>query len=75
MRLGVLLLKELGGQEISHRNWETVRALWEEKKEVFYKQAVEDIQTALREFYGERDLSLQQLSATFRRGDLIEKLK
>lgn len=29
----------------------------------------------LKMLYGDSDVSLQQLSATFRRGDLIEKLE
>jgi hypothetical protein len=32
------------------------------------------IQQALTDLYGGQEVSLQQLSATFRRGDLIEKL-
>jgi hypothetical protein len=38
--------------------------------------AVKDINKILTDFYGGRtDLSLQLLSATFRRGDLIEQLQ
>jgi len=36
--------------------------------------AVEDMFDALRSCYGDRVISLQQLSATFRRGDLLEML-
>jgi hypothetical protein len=32
------------------------------------------ISDTLKAFYGDRDISLQQLSATFRRGDLLEML-
>jgi hypothetical protein len=32
------------------------------------------VQTALTQLYGQREVSLQQLSATFRRGDLLEFL-
>jgi hypothetical protein len=35
---------------------------------------VKDVDKALKQLYGQNEISLQQLSATFRRGDLIEKL-
>ena len=41
----------------------------------YFKAAIDDIQVALRDLYGDRPISLQQLAATFRRGDLIEKLR
>jgi hypothetical protein len=40
----------------------------------FYIESLGDIQHALSDLYGRQDVSLQQLSATFRRGDLIERL-
>ena len=46
-------------------------ALFEAKKDSLYQQAVKDIQSALEACYGNRPISLQQLSATFRRGDLL----
>jgi len=32
------------------------------------------VEAALKSLYGGQDVSMQQLSATFRRGDLIERL-
>ena len=40
----------------------------------FYIESLDDIQNALSDLYGGQDVSLQQLAATFRRGDLIERL-
>lgn len=41
----------------------------------YFAAARQDIKTALQALYGQRDISLQQPSATFRRGDLIQQLK
>jgi len=45
--------------------------------EAYFNASLADIQPALYELYGkpQPEISLQQLSATFRRGDLIEKLQ
>lgn len=40
-----------------------------------FNEALDDIQKAIDELYGGREVSLQQLSATFRRGDFIEILQ
>jgi hypothetical protein len=40
----------------------------------YYSDSLCDIQQALSDLYGGQNVSLQQLSATFRRGDLIERL-
>jgi hypothetical protein len=46
-----------------------------QRGEDYFNGSVGDIEAALRELYGEQEVSLQQLSATFRRGDLIDKLQ
>ena len=40
----------------------------------YHPHAVENVTGALKQCYGDREVSLQQLSATFRRGDLLEML-
>lgn len=50
------------------------RQLIESRGESWFDDSVADIERALRSLYGAQDISIQQLSATFRRGDLIEKL-
>jgi hypothetical protein len=76
MLIGSNLLLEHGIKfnEISHRNFQDLLSTFETRHDEFYRNAIEKIQSALVACYGERDISLQQLSATFRRGDLLEML-
>lgn len=61
--------------ELTHRSFDFAAQLVEEQGEAFFAESVQDVQLALTELYGGREISLQQLSATFRRGDLIERLE
>jgi AIPR protein len=76
MLLGRELLEkyriELSG--LSHQNFSELANFLEKNKENFYQHAISQIQSALKKNYGDRKISLQQLSATFRRGDLLEYL-
>lgn len=76
MQMGKKLLSEMKFkiQELSHRNFQQAQQLVEEKGGMYFDASIRDIQQALRSLYGDRDVSLQQLSATFRRGDLISLL-
>ncbi|PIW00821.1 MAG: abortive phage resistance protein [Deltaproteobacteria bacterium CG17_big_fil_post_rev_8_21_14_2_50_63_7] len=77
MQMGRRLLVDLGKREFSgldHRNFAQAKGLIEREGEAYFNLAVGDIQAALARLYGGRDVSLQQLAATFRRGDLIEVL-
>jgi hypothetical protein len=42
--------------------------------EGYFSAAVEKVHIALKHLYGDQPISLQQLSATFRRGDLLKLL-
>lgn len=77
MQMGKQLLRELQCDlsALTHLRFPTVKAIIEQQGDIFFDNAVKDIEEALAALYGERDLSAQQLSATFRRGDLIEKLR
>ncbi|MFZ4986156.1 MAG: AIPR family protein [Blastocatellia bacterium] len=77
MQMGRRLLKDLGVElnSLDHRNFARAKELIEDRGEAYFKASREDIATALKALYGEQEISVQQLSATFRRGDLIEKLK
>ena len=71
MIIGRRLLAEAGlscADEIDHRTIDSLLSLYEEKKDSFYQEAAQAIQSALNACYGNREISLQQLSATFRRG-------
>ena len=76
MQMGKYLLEDLGSNiaGLTHQSYETARLLVERKGDEYFNQAVSDVEKALKMLYGDSDVSLQQLSATFRRGDLIEKL-
>lgn len=75
MQMGKRLLARLGHTGLNHREFGRARAIIEAEGEALIDQALEDIQDALRDLYGDRDVSLQQLAATFRRGDLIQRLE
>jgi hypothetical protein len=76
MQMGRRLLADLHIQmtDISHQNFKAAQALIESNSDVYFDASVQDIQRALQNLYGGQEISLQQLSATFRRGDLISRL-
>jgi hypothetical protein len=61
--------------EISHRNFKEILQKLEKNQVKYRASAVDDVANALKACYGDREISLQQLSATFRRGDLLEMLQ
>ncbi len=76
MRMGQHLLKALGKRldEIHHQCFEEARRLIDERGESYFRAAVGDVESALTDLYGQKEVAPLQLSATFRRGDLIQKL-
>lgn len=77
MQMGFRLISDLGLVnvcDISHLNFKDASDLIATNGEKYYSDSLHDIQQALSDLYGGQEVSLQQLSATFRRGDLIEKL-
>jgi hypothetical protein len=77
MQMGRRLLRELEVDNLSglnHLNFANAEALVNQKANEYFNRALRDVETALKGLYGDREVSLQQLSATFRRGDLIERL-
>jgi hypothetical protein len=77
MLMGGYLLTDLGVKlsDLDHRNFELARARIETGADHYFDQAVAEIGDALRVLYGDSDVSLQRLSATFRRGDLLQVLR
>lgn len=61
-------------KEVSHRNFPELFQRLHDNETNYHARAVEKVTDALIVCYGDRDISLQQLSATFRRGDLLEML-
>lgn len=76
MQMGRLLLRDLGVDlsGLNHRNFNRATELIEANGSAYFNQGMRDVEVALAALYGYADVSLQQLSATFRRGDLIQKL-
>lgn len=70
----LLAAKDLQLSDVSHRNFVDIHDTFEKEKIKYHQESIDDIRKALKKCYGDRDISLQQLSATFRRGDLIEML-
>lgn len=61
-------------KDVSHRNFPELFQRLQDNETNYHAQAVKKVINALEVCYGGRDISLQQLSATFRRGDLLEML-
>ncbi|MEN9368884.1 MAG: hypothetical protein RL489_3242 [Pseudomonadota bacterium] len=79
MRMGQRLLHELGKKtlaDLHHQTFEDAKVLLEDRGEMYFRAAVADVDAALNELYGQKAaaISTLQLSATFRRGDLIQRL-
>lgn len=76
MQMGRRLLNQLNITlaGLNHRNFKITQEIIEQYGEQLFLAAAQDIKQSLEELYGEREISMQQLSATFRRGDLIEQL-
>ena len=76
MMMGMYLLNDLDCnlEGLTHKNFVQAKSFIEEKGQEYLKKSIVSIGVALQQLYGDQEISLQQLSATFRRGDLIEKL-
>lgn len=76
MQMGRKLLNDLNisMEKVSHQNFKSAQHLIEQNSATYFNDSVTDIQQALQNLYGQQGISLQQLSATFRRGDLICRL-
>jgi hypothetical protein len=77
MRMGLRLLKDMNVDlaQIDHRKFAEAQQLIEANGDTYFKESVKDIEAALQDLYGNQAISMQQLSATFRRGDLIVRLQ
>jgi hypothetical protein len=71
----LLSSQNLDLNQVSHRNFTDLKQSFETQQEDWHHTAIEQIQQALIQCYGDRPISLQQLAATFRRGDLLEMLR
>jgi hypothetical protein len=77
MQMGRRILKDLGVNfhGLTHDNFYQAKSLIETNGETYFSNSVQDITEAIDDLYHNNSyVSMQQLSATFRRGDLIQKL-
>lgn len=76
MQMGRRLLRDLGVSlaGLDHRNFAQAVNLVEQNGIAYFNKSLPDVECALKSLYVDEEISLQQLSATFRRGDLIQKL-
>lgn len=76
MLMGESLLSEMKIKvsELDHRNFNQARDLVASKGGDYLATAVSRLKMLLSLLYGDEEVSLQQLSATFRRGDLFKYL-
>jgi hypothetical protein len=61
-------------KQVDHRNFSVLAETLASQKDTYLQDAFEKIKGALGQLYGGQNVSLQQLSATFQRGDLLENL-
>ncbi|MEB0140128.1 MULTISPECIES: hypothetical protein [unclassified Undibacterium] len=75
--MGVRLLKEMNTrqEDLDHKNFTIAREKIEHDGERYFNESVHDVNIALKRLYGNNEISMQQLSATFRRGDLVSELQ
>ena len=76
MLMGRYLLEEMdiALNRLDHRNFEQARKLVEQKSDRYLSFAEKRIGEALGPLFNERERTLQRLSATFRRADLVDML-
>ena len=77
MLMGEYLLADLGIslKELDHRKFEEARLLIDTKGDDYFDRSTTAINDAIRNLYGDQQVSLLRLSATFRRGDLLQQWK
>lgn len=76
MLMGRYLLAEMGIEleNLDHRNFQHARELVEQKSSNYFARAQVTIGETLGPLFVERERTLQRLSATFRRADLVDML-
>ena len=76
MLMGRYLLEEMNIplNQLDHRTFDRARERVEQKSDNYVSRAEQQIGEALSPLFSERDRTLQRLSATFRRSDLVDTL-
>jgi hypothetical protein len=76
MLMGRSLLTDLGIslEKLDHRIFPQAQRLIETRGDAYFDQATASLTEAIRKLYGDQTVPLLRLSATFRRGDLLQYL-
>ena len=76
MLMGQSLLKQMNIslEQLTHRNFAEADRIIDRDSEAMFQQASDKIESELNKIFAQQERTLQRLSATFRRGDLIETL-
>lgn len=76
MLMGESLLREMSInlQDLTHRNFALADQIIDRTAEQLFQEASSRIDFELKKIFAQQERTLQRLSATFRRGDLIETL-
>ncbi len=72
--LQILKEMDIALNRLDHRNFEQARKLVEQKSDSYLSLAEKRIGEALGPLFSQRERTLQRLSATFRRADLVDML-
>jgi hypothetical protein len=72
MTIGTMIMGDV--ENIDHKHLDKALKIFHEDQRNFWLASVTIINVSLGALYGNRDVSLQQLSATFRRGDLLDDI-
>ncbi len=76
MLMGRYLLNDLGINlaQLNHLKFAEAKAKLDQNEAAYFAEATDEVADALKRLYGEHEVSLQRMAATFRRGDLIQEL-
>ena len=76
MIMGESLLSAMGIplRDLTHRNFSQAENLIDKNADAYFADAAEKVQVVVGDIFAKQPRTLQKLSATFRRGDLIEAL-
>ena len=76
MLMGRHLLADMGItlNQLTHRNFEEAEKLIEQNSETYFARSLKGVEEKIDDIFAVQPRTLQKLSATFRRGDLVEAL-
>ena len=76
MMMGERLLSDMGISlaQLTHRNFTEAEQIVESKSDLYFNDALQKMEVGIGDIFAKQSRTLQKLSATFRRGDLVEAL-